>query len=69
MHVPNKRTGNCLDPDLPGSGLQIEGGKGHGPPHFKKKSQLEPSRDRENMRTSERKPIPDVMKEDQWPTE
>jgi hypothetical protein len=41
------------------------GGKGHGPSHFKKKSQLEPSRDGENMRTSERKPIPDVMKEDQ----
>jgi hypothetical protein len=33
------------------------------------KSQLEPSRDRENMRRDREDPIPDVMKEDQWPTE
>jgi hypothetical protein len=30
---------------------------------------MEPSKDGENMRTNEKKPIPDVMKEGQRPTE
>jgi hypothetical protein len=59
--------GYCLDPDLPKTGLQEWGEKGPIPPSFGKKSQLEHSRDEENMRREE--PIPDVMEEDQWPTE
>jgi hypothetical protein len=46
--VPDKITGRCLDPELPGTGLQKEGGKGPGPPYSGEKSQLGPSRDGEN---------------------
>ncbi len=60
--MPNRETGSCLDPELPGTGLQTEGGEGPGPPYFRKKSQLEPSRDEENMRRTEGEPIPDMMK-------
>ncbi len=67
--MPDKETGGCLDPELSGTILQIKGGEGASPPHSKKKSQLEPSRDGENMKTSGGEPIPDVMKEDQRPTE
>ncbi len=67
--VPNRETDSCLDPELPGTGLQIEGGEGPGTPHPKKKSQLEPSREGENMKISRGEPIPDVMKEDQRQTE
>jgi hypothetical protein len=59
--------GNCLHPDLPKTGLQEWGEKGPGPPSFGKKSQLEHSRDEENVKREE--PISDVMEEDQWPTE
>jgi hypothetical protein len=68
-YCADKETDSCLDPELPGTSLQIEGGEQPGPPHSKKNSQLERSRDGENMRTSEEEPILDVMKEDQWPTE
>jgi hypothetical protein len=34
----------------------MEGGEGPAPPHNMKKSELEPSRDGENMRTSEEEP-------------
>jgi hypothetical protein len=60
--------GSCLDPELPGTGLQTEGSEGPSLPFSRKKSPLEPNRDGENMR-SEGKPILDVMKEDQRPTE
>ncbi len=67
--VPNKETVSCLDPELLRTSTEIEGGEGPSLPHFTEKSQLEPSRDGENMRTNEGEPIPDVMKEDQWRTE
>jgi hypothetical protein len=68
-NVPNKETGSCLDPELSGTGLWTEGSERSGPPHSGEKSQLEPSRDGENMRRGGREPIPDVMKKDQRPTE
>jgi hypothetical protein len=54
---------------LTGTGLQTEGDEGSCPPYSGEKRQLEPSRDRENMRRSEGEPIPGVIKEDQRPTE
>ncbi len=69
ISVPNKETSSCLVPELPGTGLQTEGGEGSGPPYHRKKSQLEPSRDGEIMERSEGVPIRCVMKEDQQPTE
>jgi hypothetical protein len=67
--VPDRETGTCLDPEVPGTGLPKEGNAGPGPPYSGKKSQLEPSRDGENMRKEREEPILDVMKEDQQPTE
>ncbi len=67
--VPNKGTGSCPDPELPGTSLQKEGGEGPGLPHPGENSQLEPGRDGENMRGNREEPIPDVMKEDRRPTE
>jgi hypothetical protein len=67
--VPDKETGSCLDPELPGTGLQKEGGEGPSPPYPGEKSQLEPSRDGENMRREREEPIKDMMKEDQRLTE
>ncbi len=68
--MPGKVTGNCLDPELPGTGLQMGGGgEGPCPPIYGEKSQLGPSRDGENMRRSGGEPIPYMMKEDQRPTE
>jgi hypothetical protein len=67
--VPDKETGNCLDPELPGTGLQQEWGEGPAPPYSGEKSQLEPSRDWEKMRRNGGEPIPDLMREDQQPTE
>jgi hypothetical protein len=64
--VPDREAGNCLDPELPGTGLQERGKKGPARPVLEKKSQLEPNRDRE---TAKRNRIPDMMEEDQWPTE
>ncbi len=65
--MPDKETGSCLDPELPGTGLQTEWSEGPGPPYSREKSQLEPSRDGENMMRSLGEPIQDVMKEDQQP--
>jgi hypothetical protein len=62
---PTKGTGA----EIPGTGLQIEGGEGPGLPRPKKKSHLEPNRDGKNMMTSKGESIPDVMKEEQQPTE
>ncbi len=62
-------TGSCLDPELPGTGLQGKGEEGPSPSLSGEKSQLEPSRDGENMRRDRAAPIPDVMNEDQRPTE
>ncbi len=50
VSVPDKEAGSCLDPELPGTGLQTEGGEGPGPPYSGEKSQLEPGRDGENDR-------------------
>jgi hypothetical protein len=61
--------GSCLDPKLPGSDLQKRGGAGPGPPYLGEKSQLEPSRDGENMRRDYDEPILHVMEEDQRLTE
>ncbi len=69
MNVPHREAGNCLDPELPGTGLQEGGKKGPGPPSPSKKSQLEPSRDGEIMGRGKEEPIPEVMKEDQQSTE
>jgi hypothetical protein len=66
--VTNRKTGS-LDPELHGIGLQKEADTGPGPPCFGEKSQLEPSRDEENMTTDREKLIRDVMQEDQQPTE
>jgi hypothetical protein len=65
--VPDKKTGNFLDPKLPGTGLQKGGDAGPGLPCSRIKSQLEPSW--ENMRKDSGGPILDMMEEDQWPTE
>ncbi len=67
--VPDKEMGSCLDPELPGTGLQKEGGEAPGPPHPGEKSQLEPNRDSENMRRDREDPHSGHEKEDQWPTE
>ncbi len=67
--MPDREAGHCLDPELPGTGLRMEGGEGPGTPYSGEISQLEPSRDGENMRRFGEDPIPDVMKEGQWPTE
>jgi hypothetical protein len=69
FNVSNKETDSCLDPELPGTSLQMERGEGPGPPYSGNKSQLEPDRDGENMRRSEGGSILNVMKEDQWPIE
>ncbi len=61
--MPYRKTGRCLDPELLGTGPQKEGGEGTGPPYSGKRSQLEPSRDGENMRRNKGDPIPDMMKE------
>jgi hypothetical protein len=57
--VPDRKTGSLPDPELPKTGLQERGGKGPGPPCFGKKSQLEPSRDGENVRRDRQEPILD----------
>ncbi len=67
--MPDKETDSCLDSELPGTGPWKEGGEGPGLPYSGEKNQLEPSRDGENMTRSGGEPIPDVMKEHQWPTE
>jgi hypothetical protein len=69
VHVPDKETGSCLDPELPGTSLWTEVVEGPSPPYSGEKSQLQSSRDEENMRRSGGEPILDVMKEDQQPTE
>jgi hypothetical protein len=67
--VPDRKTGSCQEPELPGTGPQKEGGEGPSPQNSGEKSQLEPSRDGENMRRDREDPILDVVKEDQRPTE
>ncbi len=68
--VPDKKGGSCLDPELPGTDLWGWGSDaGPGLPSLKEKSQLEPSRDGGDMISYREEPIPDVMQEDQWPTE
>jgi hypothetical protein len=67
--VPDKETHSCLDPELPGTGLQKEQGERPGQSHPGEKSQLEPSRNGENIRGDRGEPIPDMMKGNQQPTE
>ncbi len=67
--MSNRKIGNCLDPELPGTGLHKGGDAGPGPPCSRIKSQLGPSRDVEKWRRDKEEPILDVMKEDQRPTE
>jgi hypothetical protein len=67
--VPERITGSSLDPELPGTGLQEKREVEPGLPCSGEKSQLEPSRDGENMRGDTEELISDVMKEDQRPTE
>ncbi len=67
--MPDKKTGSCLDPELPGTGLRRGADAGPGPHNLKEKSQLEPSRDGGDMRKGKEEPIPDVMQEDQQQTE
>jgi hypothetical protein len=67
--VPNGKMSSCRDPELPGTGLQIEGGEGPSPLYSGEKSQLEPSRNGENVRRDREGLILDVMKEDLQPTE
>ncbi len=62
--MPDKETGRCLDPELPGTGLWTEGCEGPGPPYSGEKSQLEPRTGGENMRRNGGEPDPDGMKED-----
>jgi hypothetical protein len=62
------------DGQLPGSKASQNwsterGDAGPGPPHSGKKSQLEPSRDGENMRRDREEPILDMMEEDKRPIE
>ncbi len=64
LPVLDRETGSCLDPSFAGRGE-----KGPSTPGPGKKSQLEPSRDRETMRRDKEEPVLDAMKEDQWPTE
>jgi hypothetical protein len=67
--VPERETGSCLDPELPGTGLLTEVGERPTTLYSGEKSQLEPSRDGENMRRNGGEPTSDMMKEDQRPTE
>jgi hypothetical protein len=67
--VPNKKTGSCLDPELPGTSLWREAHTGPGTPYLEEKSQLEPTRDGGDMRKGKEEPIRDVVQEDQRTTE
>jgi hypothetical protein len=76
--VPDNRVGSCLDPGLPGTGLELRSGQGEGkaeagPGPFSGGGgrQLESSRDGGNMTKTPRleKPIRDVMQQGQQPTE
>jgi hypothetical protein len=55
--MPHRKTGSCPDPELPGTGLQKKDEEGPNLPCSGKKSQLEPSRDGENMRGDREGPI------------
>jgi hypothetical protein len=68
LSMPDRETGSCLDPKLPGTGLQVRR-KRAWPAQSWLKSQLEPSRDEGTMRRGKEESIPDMMKEDQRPTE
>ncbi len=67
--VPDRNTGSCLDPGIPGTGLQRREGEGMGKieagpgPYWRGKGQLESSRDGENMMSGKEEPIQDVMRD------
>jgi hypothetical protein len=58
--MPDRKTGSCLDLELPGTGPQEGGNAGPSPPCSGEKSQVEPRRDGENMRRDGEEPILDV---------
>ncbi len=63
--MPDRKNGSCLDLELPGTGLRKGRNVGPGLPYSGEKSQLEPSREGGKHEKIQRKPILDVMKEDQ----
>ncbi len=67
--VPDRKTGSCQDPELPGTSLHKGRNAGPGLPCSGEKSQSEPSRDGENMKRGREEPILDMIEEDQRPTE
>jgi hypothetical protein len=74
--VPDRNTGDCLDPELSGTGLQTRAGReegeaeaGPGLPVRAGEDLLEPSRDGGNMMEDNKESIRDVMRKDQQPTE
>jgi hypothetical protein len=76
MTVPDGNTGSCLDPGLPGTGLQrgkrvVEEGAeaGPGPPSRGEKDQLESTKDGGNLMRNKEEAIREVMREGQRPTE
>jgi hypothetical protein len=67
--VPDREAGSCVDPELPGTGLQERGKYYLDLSSPSKKSQLEPIRDEGTMGRGKEEPILDVMEEDQRLTE
>ncbi len=71
--MPDRNTGSCLDPGLPGTGLQrgkeemIEAGPSL--TNREGKDQLELRRDGGNIMRGKKEPIRDVMQEGLWATE
>jgi hypothetical protein len=65
--VPDRNTGSCLDPGLPGTSLGRGKGEGveagPGLPNREEKDQLESSRDGGNIMRGKEEPIRDVMQE------
>ncbi len=74
--APNRNTGNCLDPGLPGTGLHRGKGEGEegaeagpGPPSRDGKDQLKFGRGGGNIMRNKEEAIRDVRREGQQPTE
>ncbi len=74
--MPDSSAGSCLDPRLPGTGLESrarqregEAEAGPGPPSGGGGQQLGSSRDGGNMTEDREKPIRDMMQQGQHPKE
>ncbi len=70
--MPDRSVSNCLDTELPGTGLDAKEGReekeaqaGPGSPITGGRDQLESSRDGGNIDQDREKPIRDVMQKDQ----